>query len=90
MVFSPSRYHHTISTTLLYGLREALALACQEGLANLIARHEKNSERLQEGILKMGLELFVKNPKYRLPTVNAIKVPEGIDWTAVSKCAMDK
>lgn len=38
----------------------------------------------------MGLEMFVPNVEHRLPTVNTVRVPQGVDWKKVSKYAMDK
>lgn len=38
----------------------------------------------------MGLELFVERVTDRLPTVTAVKVPEGVDWKAISDYAMKK
>lgn len=83
-------YHHTISATLLYGLREALAEVCKEGLAETIRRHEDTAAYLQAGAQRMGLELLVQKPEYRMPTVTAIKVPKGIDWKAVIDYAANK
>ncbi|KAM7346818.1 alanine-glyoxylate aminotransferase [Cochliomyia hominivorax] len=87
---SPRIYHHTISSTLLYGLREALAQFCAQGLKEVIHRHKECSYRLQQGIKELGLELFVPNPNDRLPTVNTIKVPVGIDWRKVADYTMRK
>ncbi len=42
------------------------------------------------GLTALGLELFVSDPSARLPTVTTIKVPQGVDWKAVVKYAMDK
>ncbi|XP_058455490.1 alanine--glyoxylate aminotransferase [Malaya genurostris] len=83
----PRIYHHTISCTLLYGLREAIALACQEGLPAVIARHQDCANRLYRGLEAAGFELYVER-KDRLATVTTIKVPPGIDWTKVSQHAM--
>lgn len=89
--FGGSRiYHHTISSTLLYGLREALALFASMGLKSVIRRHKECSFRLQKGIEDMGLELFVPVQDDRLSTVNAVKVPKGVNWREVSEYAMKK
>lgn len=76
-------YHHTISATLLYGLREALAGVCAEGLEQSIRRHEDAAFYLYEGLAKLGLELYVSNPKARLPTITSIKLPSNCDWKKV-------
>ena len=42
------------------------------------------------GLEAMGLELFVPVPSSRTPTVTTVKVPEGVDWKAVTVYAMEK
>jgi len=81
-------YHHTGPVNTMYGLREGLALVAEEGLENCWRRHRLCSEYLQTGIRDLGLEMFVSDPKVRLPTVNTIKIPEGIDFMAVCGHAM--
>jgi len=72
------KYHHTSSSTLNYGLLEALNLIEEEGLANRVARHLRNHRAFVAGVEAMGLEMFVA-PEYRLPSLNTIRVPDGID-----------
>jgi alanine-glyoxylate transaminase/serine-glyoxylate transaminase/serine-pyruvate transaminase len=71
-------YHHTSSSTLNYALLEALRLIDEEGLQNRFDRHLENHRALVAGIEAMGLEMYVR-PEYRLPTLNAVKIPEGVD-----------
>jgi len=87
---TPRIYHHTISSTLLYGLREALANFCTLGLKNVVQRHEDCCYHLQNGIEDLGLEMFVQKEQDRLPSVNTVKVPIGIDWKKVSEYANRK
>ncbi|XP_031620508.1 serine--pyruvate aminotransferase, mitochondrial [Contarinia nasturtii] len=79
----PRIYHHTISATLLYGLREALAAVCKEGLDKVIDRHQKASTELHNGLKQLGMELYVKNATYRLPTITSIKIPKEVDWKRI-------
>ena len=72
------------------GLREALAIVCEQGLERLIQRHKDCSAELQRGLERMGLEMFVPVAQHRMSTVNTVRVPEGVDWKKVSKYAMDK
>jgi alanine-glyoxylate transaminase / serine-glyoxylate transaminase / serine-pyruvate transaminase len=72
-------YHHTPPVSLIFALREALRLALEEGLEARWERHRQNQHALIAGIEAMGLELFVKNPADRLPTVTAVVVPAGVD-----------
>jgi alanine-glyoxylate transaminase/serine-glyoxylate transaminase/serine-pyruvate transaminase len=71
-------YHHTSSSTLNFALLEALRLIDEEGLANRIARHKKNHLALVAGVEAMGLRMHV-DAEYRLPTLNTIQIPEGVD-----------
>jgi alanine-glyoxylate transaminase/serine-glyoxylate transaminase/serine-pyruvate transaminase len=63
---------------LNYGLLEALALIEEEGLDRRIARHLENHRALVAGIEAMGLSMLVA-PEHRLPSLNAIRVPDGVD-----------
>jgi alanine-glyoxylate transaminase/serine-glyoxylate transaminase/serine-pyruvate transaminase len=76
--WSGRAYHHTSSSTLNYGLLEALALIEEEGLERRIARHRENHEALVAGVEAMGLSMLVE-PEHRLPSLNAIRVPDGVD-----------
>jgi len=81
-------YHHTAPVNTLYGLREGLAIVAEEGLENCWRRHKLCAEHLQTGLRDLGLEMFVPDPKARLPTVNTIKIPQGVDGPAVSGYCM--
>lgn len=83
-------YHHTISATLLYGLREALAVVCKEGLDNIIARHQQSASELKDGLNELGLELYVRNPAYRLPTITSVKIPKEVDWRRIVEIAANE
>jgi alanine-glyoxylate transaminase/serine-glyoxylate transaminase/serine-pyruvate transaminase len=79
---TPRVYHHTSSSTLNYALLEALLLIEEEGLQNRFERHLKNHQALVAGAEAMGLEMLVE-PQHRLPTLNTIRVPEGVDEAKV-------
>jgi alanine-glyoxylate transaminase / serine-glyoxylate transaminase / serine-pyruvate transaminase len=83
-------YHHTPPVSLIFALREALRLALEEGLEGRWERHRQNQAALVAGIEAMGLELFVKNPADRLPTVTAVAVPSSIDDAKVRKQLLDE
>ena len=75
-------YHHTAPINMHYGLYQALQLILGEGLDNVYRRHETNHERLVQGLEEMGLSMLVA-PESRLPMLNSVKIPEGIDEAAV-------
>lgn len=71
-------YHHTAPINPLYGLHEALVMLTEEGLENAWARHQKMHAALAAGIEAMGLKFLVRSDA-RLPQLNAIVIPEGIE-----------
>lgn len=75
-------YHHTAPVNALYGLHEALVMVFEEGLDACFERHREAHLSLVAGLKKIGLSLLVEEP-YRLPQLNAVKVPEGVDEAAV-------
>jgi alanine-glyoxylate transaminase/serine-glyoxylate transaminase/serine-pyruvate transaminase len=83
-------YHHTPPISLIFALREAMRLVMEEGLENRWERHRLNQLALVAGIEAMGLELLVKNPAERLPTVTAVNIPAGIDDVKVRNQLLDE
>src|ERR1700692_3422284 len=83
-------YHHTPPISLIYGLREAMRIVMEEGLEARWERHRVNQLALIAGIEAMGLELLVKKPADRLPTVTAVMIPDGIDDAEVRNQLLDE
>ncbi len=75
-------YHHTAPINALYGLHEALVILKEEGIENAWARHERNHKALRAGIEAMGLS-FVVDEANRLPQLNSVTIPEGVDEAQV-------
>ncbi len=75
------KYHHTMSSTLVYALAEALA-AVEEGLDARCRRHEQNHRVLVDSLEQIGLSVLPPVGE-RLWTLNAVRVPEGTDEAAV-------
>jgi alanine-glyoxylate transaminase/serine-glyoxylate transaminase/serine-pyruvate transaminase len=75
-------YHHTAPVNALYALHEALVILQDEGLENAWARHNKNHLALKAGLEAMGLEFIVKESD-RLPQLNAVSIPAGVDDAVV-------
>ena len=73
-------YHHTAPINSLFALHEALLLLKEEGLENSWARHMRHHLAFKAGLEAMGLEFLVKEA-YRLPQMNAIKIPESLQKT---------
>jgi len=75
-------YHHTAPVNTLYALHEALVILQEEGIENSWARHRKNHNALRAGFEAMGLQ-FVVPEDQRLPQLNAVSIPEGVNEAAV-------
>jgi alanine-glyoxylate transaminase/serine-glyoxylate transaminase/serine-pyruvate transaminase len=82
-------YHHTAPVSAMFALREAYQLVLEEGLENRWARHRQNHELLKTGLESMGIEFLVDKP-YRLPMLNAVKVPEGVDDVSVRSILLNE
>jgi alanine-glyoxylate transaminase / serine-glyoxylate transaminase / serine-pyruvate transaminase len=81
------KYHHTISAPLIYALREALAAVEEEGLDARCERHRVNHLALAEALSGLGLDLLPP-PAERLWSLNAVKVPAGVEEAAIRKALL--
>lgn len=75
-------YHHTAPVNNVYALYESLVMLKEEGIENAWARHKKNHLALKAGLEVLGLT-FVVGEANRLPQLNAVTIPEGIEDAAV-------
>ncbi len=77
-------YHHTMSSNLIYALREGLRLVAEEDLENRWTRHQKMAQLFWDGLADMGLSCHVDNPDLRIPSLTTVRVPEGVDAKMVA------
>ncbi|HXG15720.1 MAG TPA: aminotransferase class V-fold PLP-dependent enzyme, partial [Calidithermus sp.] len=56
------QYPYTPATTLLFGLREALAMLEEEGLPQVFARHTRLAEACRRAVRAWGLEILCRDP----------------------------
>ena len=75
-------YHHTAPISMNYALREALRIVLEEGLPARFARHLRNHQALAAGLGALGLDLAAEKG-HRLPMLNAVTVPAGVDEARV-------
>jgi len=75
---SSRAYHHTAPINMNYALHEALRLVLQEGLEQRFQRHNLNHQALRNGLEAIGIEFAVR-AECRLPMLNAVKIPAGVD-----------
>jgi alanine-glyoxylate transaminase/serine-glyoxylate transaminase/serine-pyruvate transaminase len=77
---APNRTGHfpyTPPTNLLYGLREAIAMFEEEGLANILARHARHAAATRAAVESWGLDIVCTNPRDYSASLTAVFMPEG-------------
>lgn len=75
-------YHHTAPVSAMFAMREALRIVLEEGLENRFKRHNDNHLRLKEGLESLGFK-FLVTEGYRLPMLNSVILPDGVDDAVV-------
>lgn len=75
-------YHHTVSMSMIYALREALRVVLEEGLDVRYKRHEHNAKALLVGAKAIGLQPIAEEG-YRAPMLTTLRIPEGIDDASI-------
>jgi alanine-glyoxylate transaminase / serine-glyoxylate transaminase / serine-pyruvate transaminase len=91
-MLTPNRagfFPYTPATTLLYGLREALAMLQEEGLSNVFLRHELHAEATRSAVRTWGLEIVCEDPKAYSSAVTAVFIPEGHNADQLRKVILD-
>jgi alanine-glyoxylate transaminase/serine-glyoxylate transaminase/serine-pyruvate transaminase len=81
-------YHHTASMPMIYGLREALIMALEEGLINRAERHALNAQALKNGLKALGMGVLAKEG-YQAPPLTAPVLPTDIDEPAIRKSLLN-
>lgn len=75
-------YHHTAPATMEYALYAGACAYLEEGETAVLARHQAAHAQLVDGLNKLGMEMLVE-PAHRLPMINAVTLPKGVDDAAV-------
>jgi len=82
-------YHHTAPVNTLYGLHESLVMLMDEGLENAWDRHRQNHETLKTNLEAMGIKFVVKEQD-RLPQLNTVWIPDGVDDATVRSTLLNE
>ena len=82
-------FPYTPATTLLYGLREALVMLKEEGLANVFARHQRLATACRAAVKGWGLEILCQDPAVYSPILTGVMMPAGHDADAFRKIALE-
>ena len=82
-------FPYTPATTLLYGLKEALAMLNEEGLENVFARHQRLAAACRAAVRGWGLEILCQDPAVYSPILTGVMMPAGHDADAFRKVALE-
>ncbi len=82
-------YHHTAPVNSLYALHEALLILHEEGLENAWERHREHHNALVAGLDALGIKMLVEEA-VRLPELNTVAIPEGIDDATVRSALLER
>jgi alanine-glyoxylate transaminase/serine-glyoxylate transaminase/serine-pyruvate transaminase len=80
----------TPAINLLFGLREAVLMLEEEGLANVFARHKRFGEATRRAVRAWGLELLCKRPEEYSHALTAVMMPAGHDADAFRRVVLDR
>lgn len=72
------KYHHTVPVQLHWATGEAIRAALTEGISNRTRRVKAVGEAVLYALETVGFSAFIPEA-YRLPTVLAVTLPEGLD-----------
>ncbi len=82
-------FPYTPATNLLYGLKEALAMLQEEGLANVFARHDRHAEATRRAVTAWGLEILCLEPREYSSSLTAVLVPSGHSADALRQTILE-
>ena len=83
------KYHHTAPVAMIASLHAGLGTLLGEGLEASWSRHQRCGQALQDGLVKLGLELCVAE-EHRLPELTTVWIPDGVDDVSVRRTLLDR
>ena len=83
-------FPYTPATNLLYGLKEALAMLREEGLAQVFARHARHAEATRRAVRAWGLDILCAVPEEYSDSITAVMMPPGHDADRVRTVVLDR
>src|SRR5690606_21788375 len=70
-------FPYTPATNMLQGLRVAIDLLHEEGLAEVFARHDRAAAATRAAVDHWGFEIQCRNPEEYSSSLTAVRLPEG-------------
>lgn len=81
---------YTPNTNLLYGLNEALDMLLEEGLEQVLARHQRWAAGVRTAVEAWGLEVQCQDPDVYSPVLTGVVMPEGVDADAIRRLIYER
>jgi alanine-glyoxylate transaminase/serine-glyoxylate transaminase/serine-pyruvate transaminase len=82
-------FPYTPATNLLLGLREALKMMQEEGLANIFRRHVRHGEATRAAVRAWGLQLVCEDPLEYSNSMTGVFTPQGHDADRLRKIILE-
>lgn len=82
-------FPYTPATSLLYGLKEAIAMLLEEGLPNVFRRHQRLAAATRAAVQAWGLEVLCDEPLEYSPVLTAVIMPDGYNADAFRKVVLE-
>ncbi len=83
-------FPYTPATNLLFGLREALAMFDEEGMATVFARHARHAEATRRAVRGWGLDVLCQDEEAYSATLTAVLIPEDYDADLIRKLILER
>lgn len=87
---SHGRYPYTPPTNLLYGLREALIMLEEEGLAAVFARHDRHAAATRAAVRGWGLDVLCADEREYSSSVTAVLLGDEHDADRLRRIVLDR
>jgi alanine-glyoxylate transaminase/serine-glyoxylate transaminase/serine-pyruvate transaminase len=76
---------YTPASNMIVALRAGLDLLAQEGLASVLARHERLAGAVRAAVEAWGLEFVCADPTARSNSITAVLLPDGVSDTKIRR-----
>ena len=83
-------FPYTPATNLLYGLKEALAMLEEQGLANVFARHDRHAEATRRAVKAWCLEVLALDPREYSSSLTTVVMPQGHDADELRRVILER
>jgi alanine-glyoxylate transaminase/serine-glyoxylate transaminase/serine-pyruvate transaminase len=83
-------FPYTPATSLLFGLKEAIAMLREEGLEACFARHQRLAAATRAAVRAWGLEILCLEPTEYSAVVTAVVMPADHDADAFRRVALER